>query len=247
MTKPWHGLPVWAWVVGGTVVAYLVWTKVLHKSSSSASSVPSGAVGTTAPAGGGKVHESFPTGGSYTGPASSAPGYPKPTPGKSLGTAPAPTTTTSATTPKPTPIAGTYQRAPSYTPHRATGKTYTPIKTWAQTLALASKGITVYLWTAANGRPVPTSLAELKALEHTGTHAYPQFTTYTTTTGGGPSTMARIALPTTSTGTPSWTPAGQLPATKTTVHVLRHHSTGSSFIQTERYTPVVKRNVIVSG
>lgn len=218
LTKPWHGLPVWAWVVGGTVVAYLVWTKVLHKSSSSTSStssVPSGAVGTAAPAGGGTVHETFPTGGSYTGPPASAPHYP--TPGKSIGTAPAPTTTTSATTPKPTPIAGTYQRAPSYTPHRATGRTYTPIKTWAQTLALASKGITVYLWTAANGRPVPTTLAQLKALEHTGTHAYPQFTTYTTTTGGGSSSTTtgssgatrRIALPTSGSSVPRWTPTGQ--------------------------------------
>jgi hypothetical protein len=63
-----------------------------------------------------------------------------------------------------------------------------PIKTWAQTLGLASKGVAVYLWTAATGKPVPTSLAELKALEHTGTHAFPQFTTYTRATGGGSST-----------------------------------------------------------
>ena len=76
-----------------------------------------------------------------------------------------------------------------------------PIKTWAQTLGLASKGVAVYLWTAATGKPVPTSLTELKALEHTGTHAFPQFTTYTRATGGGSSTA------------PAWSPSGQLAQT----------------------------------
>ncbi len=187
LTKPWHGLPVWAWVVGGTVAAYLLWTKVLHKPSTASSAVPSGAVGTTAPAGGGNVKEQFPTGGSYTGPASTAPQYPRPTPTTPLSTTPAPHSTPipGKTTPKSTPSAttapptgATFQRAPSFTPHAYNGTVFTPIKTWAQTLGLASAGTQVYLWTTSQGKPVPTSLAELKALEHTGTHGFPQFTTY---------------------------------------------------------------------
>ena len=232
LTKPWHGLPVWAWVVGGTVAAYLLWTKVLHKSSSSTSGVPSGAVGTTAPAGGGNVKETFPTGGSYTGPASAAP---RVTPGKPASTTPAPhstpigptrTTNTYGRRPKttpfphsaPTPITGTFQRAPSFTPHASATGIFTPIKTWAQTLGLASTGTQVYLWTTSQGRAVPTSLATLKALEHTGTHQYPQFTTYTKATSGG------------SAGLPRWVNPGgvEIPSgtTRSGTHLVRYNQGG---------------------
>ena len=222
LTRQWHGLPVWAWVVGGTVAAYLLWTKVLHKPSTSSTAVPSGAVGSTAPAGGGQVKETFPTGGSYTGPASSAP---RVTPGKPASTAPAPTTsstpkpsTPSTTQPKSTPITGTFQRAPSFTPHASATGIFTPIKTWAQTLGLASTGTQVYLWTTSQGRAVPTSLATLKALEHTGTHQYPQFTTYTKATSGG------------SSGLPRWVNPGgaEIPSgtTRSGTHLVRYNQGG---------------------
>lgn len=104
-----------------------------------------------------------------------------------------------------TPIVGTYQRAPSYTPRVATNTNFVPIKTWADTLALAAKGVAVYLWTTVNNRPVKMGLTELKALEHTATTAFPQFTTYQvaatpTSASGGSGTG----------GTFKWTPKGQL-------------------------------------
>lgn len=220
LTKQWHGLPIWAWVVLGTVGGYLLWTRVIHKSSTSSSTTAaqSGAVGTgTTTPGGGKVHETFPTGGGYTGPASTAPPYPK-----SLSTAPA--TTSKTTPPKGTPIAGTFQRAPSFTPRASATGVLSPIKTWAQTLGLASKGTQVYLWTTSMRKPVPTTLAELKAIEHTGTPTYPQFTTYTKVTGTTSSPTRGVWYGTphgsasggsvqpggTVRRVPQWSPSGQL-------------------------------------
>ena len=34
LTKRWHGMPVWVWLVGAGVGGYLLWTRVLHKSTS---------------------------------------------------------------------------------------------------------------------------------------------------------------------------------------------------------------------
>ena len=47
LTKRWHGMPVWVWLVGAGVGGYLIWTKVLHKSST-ATTTPAPA--TTTPA-----------------------------------------------------------------------------------------------------------------------------------------------------------------------------------------------------
>jgi hypothetical protein len=99
-----------------------------------------------------------------------------------------------------------------------------PIKTWAQTLGLASKGTQVYLWTTSMRKPVPTTLAELKAIEHTGTPTYPQFTTYTKVTGttssptrgvwhatsGGSSSSGYVQPGGTVRRVPQWSPSGQL-------------------------------------
>ncbi len=173
LTRNWHGLPVWAWVLGGTVVGYLVWTKVLHKSSATAAApAASAAAATTATAGaGGAVTTGGPTGGGgggggYTAGAGS---------GAPLGTAPA--------APAKTPVAGTFQAAPTGSVFAATGHVYSPISTWKQTLAEAAKGIQVFLRTTQTGQAYPVTLAQLKQIEHTGTHKFPQYVVYTQTTG----------------------------------------------------------------
>ncbi|MHB1488244.1 MAG: hypothetical protein ACYCZM_11930 [Acidimicrobiales bacterium] len=87
-------------------------------------------------------------------------------------TAPAPTA--------PTPE-GDWVRAPTFarTVRTYAGVSYTPITTYDQSLSLAATPTTVYLWTQAQGIPsLPQTVASLKAWEHTGTHAYPQFVTY---------------------------------------------------------------------
>lgn len=94
------------------------------------------------------------------------------------------TTTRPVTQPAPsktTPYAkvlGTWQGAPTTKSFHYQGATYTPITTWVDTLALLQKGTTVFVKTKTTGIAVPMTATRLKALEHTGTQKYPQFTTY---------------------------------------------------------------------
>jgi hypothetical protein len=109
------------------------------------------------------------------------------------GTTPAPTTkattpapTTKATTARSTPGAKTFQHAMTgSTTHAFGGKIFSDISTWAQTLSLAAKGEAVYLWTTTTGKPYRVTLAQLKQIEHTGTHKYAQFRTFLGTTSRG--------------------------------------------------------------
>lgn len=181
LARNWHGLPVWAWVLGGTVVGYLVWTKV-HKSSSGAAPTYSGA-----PATGGTavVTTGAPPsgGGSGGGSGGNAGGTPVGGSGGTvLGTTPAPAAQT--------PVAGTFQVAPTGSVFASGGKVYSPIQSWQQTLRDAARGVAVFLRTTRTGQPYPVTLAQLKAIEHTGTHAFPQYVTYTTSASGGASTSA---------------------------------------------------------
>ena len=48
LTKRWHGMPVWVWLVGAGVGGYLLWTKVLHKSSTTTATTAATTPGTTA-------------------------------------------------------------------------------------------------------------------------------------------------------------------------------------------------------
>lgn len=83
------------------------------------------------------------------------------------------------TTPTPPTLLADWVLAPSSVVQTYAGTTYTPIPTYAESLALAATPTTVYLWTRVNGIPsLQQTPASLAAWEHTGTHRYPQFTTY---------------------------------------------------------------------
>jgi len=209
LTRRWHGVPVWAWVLGGTVAGYLLWTRVLHKPAATAPTAAAATSGTAA-APTTPISATYPTGASYSGPGAS--GIPSGFPGSSgtpISTVPAGgsgtgtgtgagTGTGTGTTPPPTgppPTAGTYQRAPTGAVRAYTGQVYSPVSTWAQTLALLGKGTKIYLWTTLNGTPFEVSSAtQLKAIEHTGTHAFPQYTTYSLTTAPKATTTQKTAL-----------------------------------------------------
>lgn len=124
------------------------------------------------------------------------PGITLPTPPSvpTPGTIPTPPTAPTGATPG-VPIAGDFQQAPSNTVRTYNGVDYVPIRTYADTLADLAAGTAVYLWTVATSQPyhVPDA-ATFRALEHTGTHGYPQFTSYTagasSTTGSGGTTSS---------------------------------------------------------
>ena len=88
LTKRWHGMPVWVWLVGAGVGGYLLWTKVLHKSTSTTT-----APATTTPAPATQTATKATT---PTGPIPTTPGGPP------LGTAPGTDKRQLVTTPPPT-------------------------------------------------------------------------------------------------------------------------------------------------
>lgn len=217
LTRNWHGLPVWAWVLGGTVVGYLVWTRVLHKSSSPSAATPAST--TVAAATPGAVLPPSSGGGGYGGGGVT-------TVGAQTG---APLSTTPAQ-PAKTAVAGAFQGAPTGSVFAATGHVYSPISTWKHTLALLAEGVPVFLRTTQTGQAYPVTAAQLKQIEHTGNHAFPQYVTYTETTAAKTSAVT----------------AGSTPS-QTVSTTTKYRPTGSAFTQTSRYTPAVKRTVIVSG
>lgn len=85
---------------------------------------------------------------------------------------------TMATKPRTTFTINFLTKAPSSTTFTFLSTKYTPIASYSQTLADFQKNIPVYV--NQTGIPVKlTSAAQYKGLEHTGTHKYPQYTTYT--------------------------------------------------------------------
>lgn len=71
----------------------------------------------------------------------------------------------------------TLQTAPDYSSFGYSGKFYTPITSYSQTLADIQAGQSAYFKTGT--KPVKiTSATEYKSLEHTGTHRYPQYTSF---------------------------------------------------------------------
>lgn len=80
-------------------------------------------------------------------------------------------------------IAGTFQKAPTTNVFSATDQLFSPIKSLQQTLTMMAHGVSVFLKTNVSGRAYKVnSVTELKAIEHTGTHSFTQYTTYTQAT-----------------------------------------------------------------
>lgn len=189
LTRQWHGAPVWVWVGGGTIGAYLLyrWWKGRSSATTAPAATPSGSgtpslyagSTTTAP---GTEQVSYPTGGSYSGPVGGAPAGLGG--GKPLSTAPATTVTTRATTPA---VAGNFAREPQYTPFTYETTVYTPTRTLATALQAITSGKVIVLRTVTTGIPFRvTSVTQLKQIEHTGTFKFTQFTTYQEAPGPTP-------------------------------------------------------------
>lgn len=79
-----------------------------------------------------------------------------------------------------TSIVGAFQEAPSPTAFTYEANVYTPIATYAQTVQDFSSGQGVYLKTTQSGQPYQlTSASQYERIEHTGTHNFAQYTSYT--------------------------------------------------------------------
>ena len=111
-----------------------------------------------------------------------------------------------------------YQRAPSAVAFTSTltGQVFYPIPTWTETIQLLDRGVAVYLRTLTTGHAVQRTATELKELNHDGTHAWPQYVTYTKTvvpqtlTLTGISTRTRTGPGVPTLGPPAGPPGAEL-------------------------------------
>lgn len=181
------GIPVWAWAGIAGVGVYFVYRFVKSKSTTSTTSTT-----TTVPTTGGVAYVATPGGGGSSGGGTSGGqsgsatlaglSQELQTLGTKIGniTTRLQTPTTSNAANAGGPAAASYRIAPTGSPFQTGGATYKPISTYGLTLTDFAKGVPVFVQTTASGKAVAiSSAAQYKALEHTGTHKFPQFVSYT--------------------------------------------------------------------